>query len=188
MLFTEELLPQVVNLPSDHGECVLEHEGIKVYPLRLTPESLAKLYSLSRPHPTLLGEWIRTPIDFAKLWVTELADGTLDPKCLVWVVDEYVGIFYLTDIQAGIDALCHYCFFDSRTKGRADLTRNMLRYVFQEYQFHRLTIEVPLFAHAAFPFVESLGFIREGRKRHCRYYKGEWFDVNIYGMLADEVK
>ena len=94
----------------------------------------------------------------------------------------------MTDIIPAVDASVHYSFFDGRHKGRAELVKEMLRFGFEKFQFQRMTVQVPLYANQYTRiFIESLGFKKEGRKRRAARFKGDWFDVNFYGILPEEL-
>lgn len=113
-------------------------------------------------------------------------NGQPVPTGLIWDVDD-VGIFYLTDIHPMESGLAHFVFWDRRFKGREELCREMLRFLFDRYKFHRIRVEVPLYAKYTLQAVERIGFIKEGRARDAVRYKGEWFDVNFYSMLEGEL-
>ena len=112
---------------------------------------------------------------------------------LFWVVDDFVGVFYLTSIQringVNSDGLAHYSFFDGRHEGRIDLVRAMLRYAFQTFDFRRLSVEIPKYnTDKTRNFVEkSLRFKCEGKRRKAALFDNEFFDVSLYGILKEEV-
>jgi RimJ/RimL family protein N-acetyltransferase len=114
--------------------------------------------------------------------------GVLTSDCLLWVIDDFVGVYYLTNMYGTDDALVHYTFFDRTHHGRYELTTKMLNYVFDTYGFHRLSVEIPLYASDySFKFIESLGFKPEGRKRKCIQHNGDWFDVKLFGIFKEDV-
>jgi RimJ/RimL family protein N-acetyltransferase len=164
----------------------MEHEVRK---LILTPVNLKRFWDQARQFRTLFSEEIRG--DFHKFLEVFLRDGPEGVECngLFWVVDDFLGIMYMRNIIPGVDAVGEFSFFDRRTKGREPLVRAMLKYVFDKFQFNRISLEVGLFANpATMSFVESVGFKREGRKRRAIQFDGKWFDVLLYGMLREELK
>lgn len=172
-------------------ECY-EPEGLvtrNVYPMTLTPRNLKTFWDKSRKFVTIFNEETRG--DFRKFLEVFLREGVngVEARGIFWTIDDFVGMLYLTDMEAEVDACAHYIFFDGRHKGRLDLVRAMLLYVMRRYNFHRLTAEAPLFYKpSALLFAEQLGFIKEGRKRLSRPFDGKWFDVNMYGLLREEAE
>lgn len=158
-----------------------------VYPMKLTRENLAVFWERARKYPTLFTQEIKDDFNkFLNVFVGE-ENGVLTARGLLWVIDDFVGVFYATDIQPGSDAVVHFTFFDGRIHGRDILAKRMLSYVFHYYGFRRLTAHVPMFVvPATLHFVERIGFKKEGRKRKSSYYNGEWFDTIHFGILADE--
>ncbi len=111
-----------------------------------------------------------------------------EARGMVWVVDDFTGVFYVTDIRDTDDALVHYTFFDRKHNGRLHFVKGMLKYVFEKFKFERLSAEIPNYATPQVRrFAEQLGFIYEGKRRKATTYKGDRFDVNLYGILKTEV-
>ena len=168
----------------------LEPEGTverKVYPMQLTIENLKIIWEKTRNLHHLFD--VATKDDFPAFCRLFMVGDTTDlqPTGLFWVVDDFIGLFYLTDMVLGVDANVHYIFFDRRHHGRAELCREMIKYVFRKYVFQRLTTLVPYYSRkGVFFFITSLGFKKEGRKRKARWYKDDWFDLGIFGILRTE--
>lgn len=158
-----------------------------VYRMPLTIDNLRNFWEKSRRFKTLFSEEINGDFKkFIELFVSQ--DGnTLRSHGLFWVIDDFVGVFYMTHITE-TEAQVHYSFFDQRAKGREDLTRAMLKHVFEEYGFWRLSIEVPTYVSSyTTRFVKTVGFSAEGRKRKAVLYNNDKFDVICYGILAEEL-
>ena len=157
-------------------------------PATLTFATLKGYYDRLKEFKTVFNSYIANNIDdFITLFVS--GDGKDDIKAtgLIWEVDD-VGIFYLTDIAVGHDALAHFNFWDRRLRGRERLIRGAVWYAMNEFDLHRVTVEVGMFAAKWLPSaVERIGFKREGRKREALKYEGKWFDSLIYSMLKSEV-
>ena len=158
-----------------------------VYPLILTPETLKTFWEKARKFQYLFDRSINNDFKtFCELLLTDGPEG-VQPTGLFWVVDNFVGIFYLSKIIPGVDASVHYTFFDRRHHGRLELTKEMLKYGFRKYNFRRMTVELPLYAREyTFKFVEELGFKREGRKRKAVWHNDDWFDIVLFGILKEE--
>lgn len=180
--------------------CVCEEpEGLVerfVYPLQLTPENLRTFWEKAKKFPQLFhhSEAVSNFDSFCNLLFDAGPNG-LESRGLFWVVDDFVGVYYMTHIVPGVDAKVHYTFFDRRHRGRIELTREMIKYVFRKYNFRRLSVEIPLYMAQhrndtlrinAFTFVQQLGFKREGRKRQAIWYNNSWFDLGLYGILKEE--
>lgn len=157
----------------------------------LTPENLKRFWKESCKFKTLFSTEIKNDFhEFLNVFLTMSPDGvSVIPRGLFWVIDDFVGMFYMTDIVVTIDAKIHYSFFDRRHKGRLELGKAMLQMAFSKYGFRRLSTEIPCYAtkHAN-QFAESLGFQREGRKRKAALFEGTWFDVIQYGILPEELE
>lgn len=157
-----------------------------VYPLIFTPENLQKFWDKAKQFPTIYGMEIKDVSDFYNLFVNQ-SDGNLSLNGLFWVIDDFVGVFYLTDIT-GTEASVHYSFFDRRHKGRVPLVKKMLKFVFEKYKFRRINASIPLYTRPfTRHFASNIGFTLEGKKRKASFFKGDWYDVLQYGMLMEEV-
>lgn len=161
----------------------------QVRPLRFTKENLYTLFLKFSQFKTIIGKEFRGDFkQFCTLFLTQQRDGTVDSNGIFWVVDDFVGIFYITEIQPGVDCTVHYSFFDKRHKGRIELIKGMMRYVFEALKFQRMTARIPLYAKPSVLYFteQHLGFTKEGRMRKAELFDGKWFDVNIYGLLREE--
>lgn len=159
-----------------------------VYPLDLSIENLRTFWEKAKQFDHLFTKEIREDFTkFINMLIKQGPDG-ITSTGLFWVIDDFVGVFYLTDIQPEVDALVHYTFFDGRHRGRELLVKEMLKYIFTRYKFQRLTAEAPLYATPQlFKFAEKIGFVKEGRRRSSVPFDGDWFDMNLYGILREEV-
>lgn len=151
-------------------------------------EKLRYLYEKLKPFKTLFNDFVKDDPDaFVKSFVR--IDGHGDVQCyrLVYEVDD-VGILALTDIDAGCDAKAHFTFWDRRFRGREKLIRQMILYVMQQFDLHRVEVEIPLYVPNAIKFVLRLGFKYEGRRRQVVKYEGQWFDSDLFSILRHEVE
>lgn len=173
----------------DHEKKAVRNVIRAVYPLVFTPENLQKFWDKARQFPTLYGkEILSNPEEFYSLIMSEELDGSITPNGLFYVIDDFVGVFYLTNIDVmNKEASVHYSFFDRRTNGRHELTKEIIKYVFNKYPFQRLNASIPLYASPETrKFAIDVGFYLEGKKRSAAFYKGQWFSVMLYGILRDE--
>jgi len=160
-----------------------------IRPLRMTQENLYILYNKFKQFKTIIGKEFSGDFkQFCTLFLTQNKDGSIDSNGIFWIIDDFVGIFYITDIEPGIDCRVHYSFFDRRHKGRVNLINQMTTYIFNTFGFQRITAKIPLYAKpSVLHFTEArLGYTKEGRMRQAERFDGKWFDVNIYGLLREE--
>lgn len=170
-------------------ECT-EPEGTfnrHIRPARLTTSVLQGYWERLKEFDVLFNDEVRQDLDsFIGIFLSGDLNDEIVANGLVWEVDD-VGIIFVTDITPSA-AKGHFSFWDRRVKGREVLIRQMTKWLFNQFGFHRITCEVPLYAAAWLSrTVEKAGFKKEGRLREVVRYKGQWFDVNLYSMLNHEV-
>lgn len=170
------------------GDVVVEIGDYQVRKMPLSAENLQAFWEHAKQYPVIFGkEVLNNADDFVKLFVYN-ENGEFRTNGLFFVVNDFLGIFYLSDIIPAEDALAHYTFFDRKHHDRKDLVIAMLKYVFKHYGFRRLSVQIPNYATPqARHFVQACGFQYEGKRRKAAYYKNDWFDVNCYGILREEV-
>lgn len=159
----------------------------KVTPFVFSEENLLKLWAKVSQFPTLMGKEVRDFNDMLYMFIHFSETNEMRAKGLCCQIDDLVGIFWLTDIEWPGQASLHYTFFDRRHRGRHDLCKAAIKYVFHKYKFHRVYTQVPLYAKYVLKFVGELGFKKEGRLRSTVFHKNVWYDSNIYSILSEEV-
>ena len=156
-----------------------------VRPLNWTIEDIRTFWEKAKPHKVLF--WQEIDNDFQKFiecFFYQDSDGSLQANGLFYVVDDFVGLLYITDIRPMVDAQCHFVFFDGGLRGRKPLVAGMLKVIFETYKFHRLSVEIPVYSRKAlFNFTESLGFQFEGKRREAVFFDKGYFDVIQYYLL-----
>lgn len=158
-----------------------------VRPARLSVEKLRYYYEKLKDFDTIFNDFVANNFQaFISQFVVDGGDGNIAATGLIWEVDD-VGIFRVTDIIPMHQAKVHPNFWDGRFRGREDLCREMCKYLFERYKFHRLVAEVPLYSKATALFAKRVGFEGEGRMREATLYKGEWFDMWLFSLLRHEV-
>ena len=183
------LTAELVEAPVVSAECD-EPEGVitrHVYFMPLSPNNLRNLWEKARQFDTLFTEEIRGNFKkFLEVFLRQSVNG-VETNGLFWVVDDFVGVFYMNNIIPDLEADVHYSFFDRRHRGRLELVRKMISYGFQRYGFQRMTVWIPVYAtRHTFKFITDLGFKDEGKKRKAALYKGKLFDVVLFGILRQE--
>lgn len=168
-----------------------EPEGVRirrVWFMPLTLANLKKFWELSSQYPVLFGNEIQGNFKrFLEIFLRQGPDG-ITTNGLFWVVDNFVGVFYLTYLSPMEDATVHYTFLDGRHRGRLELTKAMLRYAFDRYKLRRMSVEIPAYVTKyTFNFVKELGFVPEGCRRKAALFSGKWFDLWEFGLLREEL-
>lgn len=167
-----------------------EPDGEIVRHIKLTElsfERLKEIWNQVSQHDVLFNDFIQKDFDsFVRLFIRQTAEG-FEPTGLMWDVDD-VGLLYLHNIIPFHSAQAHFVFWDKRVRGREELLRQMLEYIFREFRLRRIEVEVPLYARIAMGIVERLGFQKEGRKRKAVRWKGDWFDLNLYSILPEDLE
>lgn len=160
--------------------------------INFTPETLQQFWDNAKKFPTIYGHEVENFDQFINMFFTPDQFGQLTSNGLFWVFNDFTGVFCLTDIKQEdgelSDANAHYTFFDRRHHGRVPIVKEMLKFWFTKYGFQRLSAQIPNYATPqARHFAQECGMAYEGKRRKAAKYKGEWFDVNLYGILRSEV-
>lgn len=158
-----------------------------IYLMPLNQENLTNFWEKTKKYRTLLYEEVGDDFSkFINLFVCEEGDK-LQSKGILYVMDDFKGVFHLTDMVPGKNAQVHVTMLDGRFRGRVRITQELLKYAFKKFGFHRFTVEIPVYVNPpTFKFIKELGFKDEGRMREMVEYKGRWFDCVIFGLLREE--
>ncbi len=179
----KNIVTQVCHEPEGDFE-----RSIRSMPLSL--DNLTKFWERAGKYRTLFNEEIRG--DFKKFLDVFLfydAKNQVQTRGLFWVLDDFAGVYYMTRIIPGVDALVHVNMLDGRFKGREEITKRILLHAFEKYGFHRLTVQVPVYIKPnVIRFIRNLGFVSEGRLRGLVEYHDKWFDVFSFSIFKDELK
>ncbi|RMI40952.1 GNAT family N-acetyltransferase [Streptomyces triticirhizae] len=115
--------------------------------------------------------------DAFRLVIEVLADGAFAGSVTVGQTDSRAGRF-LTGVEI---VRAH------RRRGyAAEATELVLTYMFAEQRHHKCAVEVYAFNDASLALYRSLGFVEEGRLREHEFFAGEYHDVVVLGITADE--
>ncbi|UWG98864.1 GNAT family N-acetyltransferase [Dehalobacter sp. DCM] len=68
----------------------------------------------------------------------------------------------------------------------SDALRTFIRYLFRQWNFHRLTVETWKRNERAVACYEKLGFVTEGILRDAYYVDGEYEDAILLGLLRQD--
>ncbi|KKL22883.1 hypothetical protein LCGC14_1646170 [marine sediment metagenome] len=180
------------------GNCVVTHmchepEGDFERSVRLMPlsvDNLKKFWEQAKQYQTLFDQEIRGDFrKFVDVFLYYDAKNQIQTRGLFWLLDDFAGVYYMTRIVPGIDALVHVNMLDGRFKGREEITKRLLLHAFEKYGFHRLTVQVPVYIKPnVIRFIRSLGFVSEGRLRGLVHRHDKWFDVFSFSIFENEIK
>jgi len=109
--------------------------------------------------------------------------------------DEPVGHASLTTSKYGPTAterarsveLAYYLDPDQHGQGYGSEAAELLvQYAFEDWNMRRVFARAGDFNDASQGLLESLGFQREGVRRQAAYYRGDYHDMVLYGLLREE--
>ncbi|KOX91407.1 GCN5 family acetyltransferase [Haloarcula rubripromontorii] len=118
-----------------------------------------------------------------------------DVHCLACVDGDPVGHVSLMESRYGPDEtrrarsaeLAYWVHPDHHSQGYgSDAALQMVRYAFEDRNMRRIHARAGSFNEASAALLESLGFEHEGTRREAAWYRGEYHDMELYGLLRDE--
>ena len=150
----------------------------------MTPEKITWLWGEMKKYRTLFSDLTRDKEDnFAGL-ITQAFSFWME---VVDENDDIIGIIYLTEMHLVTECSVHILFLDKKLSEKQLLCRKVLRWVFDEFMFHRLTAVVPKIFFMTVRLAHKLGFVDEGIKREAHLMGGKWIDELQMGLLRNEV-
>ena len=103
--------------------------------------------------------------------------------------DEAVGFTGLQDINLTHGTAVVFIFVEKSNRRFGLALRALallLDMAFQQLRLHRITTYVDSNNLSSIGLIRKLGFTDEGRMREASFFRGEYHDVNVVGMLVDE--
>jgi len=129
---------------------------------------------------------------FVGQWTTEqYRDALTNPayQCFVFVIDNRpVGHCILYDLENPDHAILLkriVVWEKGQGYGRAALLQ-LMGYAFDALKANRLWLDVRAFNNRAQTLYQSVGFRHEGTQRKASLMDGDYYDLELYGMLRDE--
>lgn len=142
---------------------------------------LSDLWKKLQEYPTLFSDETRGDI---RNWISMIRDQSYWWH-EVWEGDESVGIIYV-QLQ-GDDADLHIMFFDRKPAEKKELVKFFCRFLFDHLpELVRISCSVPEIYYATGRLAMAIGKW-EGKKRQAVVIGGKRVDVNLYGLLREEV-
>jgi RimJ/RimL family protein N-acetyltransferase len=115
--------------------------------------------------------------DNFRFTIESLATGEVVGDVTMHNCDRRVGTFSLgIGIKAG----------ERRRGYAAEAVAIVLRYYFQELRYQKAYVGVYSFNEASLGLFARLGFVQEGRQRRMVYTRGQYFDLVLLGITAEE--
>ena len=177
-----------LSLQSDvlFGSLVATYGNHVIHELPYSRANLQQFWLKVKHHKNIFNTELRGDFEkFVSLFIEQHGEE-LVPRGLIWVVDDFAAMMYLTHISEH-EATAHISLMDREARD-PEIAKELMRYVFRTFKFHRLNAEVPVYVVGwFFDYVKSVGFIEEGNRRKCYWFDNKWFDARIYGLLASEV-
>lgn len=125
---------------------------------------------------------------------------------------ELIGLLHADDITPGVDARCHFIFFDHALVDKREMCRATMAWLFHTYDLHVLRVEVPTYASKLAGFArKALSFKYEAesrpftwpssaqpltleadearlvsRKHHAIFHAGRWHDLLLLSITREE--
>jgi RimJ/RimL family protein N-acetyltransferase len=152
--------------------------------LRLSWEKVDQLWQMLRKRKTLFSDLTRD--DFLNF-----VQAISSPNSVWLEVREQgvvVGLIYFSEMHKVVDCTGHMVFFDRRPAEKLDLCRAVVKWMFDSFPLHRMTVTPPVVYHATSRLLGRLGFTREGSMRQAVLLGGKWIDQLIFGITREEVE
>lgn len=155
----------------------------EVSDMTLNHEKILALWKLLQRHRTLFSDltwcdvdnFVRSLMSSNTIWLEVREAGTV------------VGVIWFDELHTVTDAIAHLVFFDRMPTEKVDLCKAVIRWMFERFPLHRLTVTPPAIYFMTVKLLKRLGFTQEGRKREAVLIGGEWRDQLIFGITRNEV-
>ena len=171
----------------------LPGDAVDLVPLDPADDAHVAAYRRSRNEPTMraTGSYGRgLTDDHASDRVQELQSGDEDHAlCAIRTEDETVGwgTIHTVDGRSRTTAVAYYVLPEYQGNGYAsEAARLLVAYAFDELNARRVEATVQADNPASKRVLEKLGFVHEGTKRDAYYKAGEYKDITLWGLLANE--
>ena len=169
-------------------------DGIELRPLRL--EDAEPVYYLVEANRQRLQEWLpwvpsmQSAADeaaFIRAGQADLESGA-GLSCAITVDRAIVGTIGASIRAANRSAEIGYWVGDGH-EGRGIVTRSaraLTTFLVTDLDLHRVVIRAATENVRSRAVPERLGFVHEGTQRHAEILNGDFFDLEVYSMLAPE--
>lgn len=166
---------------------------IELVPLDSDDETHVEVYRQSRNEPEMRATGAYGECDTRSQTRERIDEGhsTENPSalCAIRAEETVVGwaVTNLHDARAHAAYVGYYVLPDYWSNGYASEAAQLLvSYAFDELNAHRVEASVQADNPASKRVLEKLGFQQEGTKRDAYYKQGEYKDITLWSLLADE--
>lgn len=155
-----------------------------VYEMDLNLQKVDAIWKQLKKFKTLFSDLTRNnPSSFAR--------AVMSPDMMWFEVrnelGDLVGIIYFDELYRITDCRAHLMFFDRKPAEKCELMRELMKWMFNRFPLHRMTVEPPVIYHAVVRLLKRLKFTEEGCKRESMLIGGKWNDQFIFGITRGEV-
>lgn len=102
-------------------------------------------------------------------------------------IGDEVGLAIATNVRPRLDANFHLIFFDRSLKGREPLFNAIAGDLMRRAQLRRITAIVAGDNVAMQKFYDRIGLVHEGTLREATFRRGRYYNLEVYGMLREEL-
>ena len=139
--------------------------------------------------------WPPTSLASVRNWVEEQSRKKLEGDSFHWLIETFdcvaVGTIatHECNLRNGTFSYGIDIAKEHRGKGYAgEAIALVLRYYFEELRYQKVTVQVHADNTTSLRLHEKLGFQREGVLRRMHYSHGQYMDVIVLGMTAEEFR
>ena len=150
----------------------------------LNPKKVGELWDEFQKHDFLFTE--HTAGKFEPFFYILINPGSTWLEIYDTTEDKPLGVIMATKIIHGYDSECHFAVWNGKARGKEDLFRESMKWIFDQYELRRLSAHVIGFQRGVIRFVERMGFTHEGEKREAVMKDDKWFGLVLYGLTLGE--
>lgn len=166
----------------EHSHPLFMVDKWAVREMELTPEKVKALWNMLQKYKTLFSDLTRQDLN-------NFVQVISAPHTMWFEIVEYdavVGIVWFGDLYQVVDCAAHMVFFDRQPAEKLEVCKTLMKWMFDNFPLHRMTVTPPVIYHATIRLLERLGFKEEGCKREAVLIGGKWNDQMIFGITRNE--
>lgn len=163
---------------------IIEHGAYKVRMMSLTWNKLLLIWAQLKRFRTLFSDLTKGDLENFIRYISSRDTLWLE----VYKGKELVGIVTLEGMHKIIDVNAHVLYLDRDLADKVEVSKKIISWLFENFPFQRISVEVPEMYYATSRLVMNLGFRKEGKKRQAVLMGGKWLDVYLFGLIRSEVK